>query len=294
MIEDHGVIAAALTPRGKRGDLDFGSAFEQIDHLCRARVSGIVFFAAAGEYPAFGIEERTRLLYLAAKRSRLPLYAGVGAVSLDDSLTLTREAVAAGVAGAFLPPPHFYRYRQEEIREFYLQFAAQTAKDAPIYISNTPSVTTPIDKATALELLATGQFAGIEDPDPEGGQFAGQGFPWLAGDDATAARARRNGACGLVSSAASAAPELIMAMDCAFRSGNRTEAERLQAMLQEFYAWTTRFPQPVILKVAAELRGIKVGPLPVPVSAERQRVLDEFREWFRGWLPAVKHLAANA
>jgi 4-hydroxy-tetrahydrodipicolinate synthase len=294
MIEDHGVLAAALTPRGKGGDLDFGAAFEQIDYLSKAGVGGIVLFAAAGEYPAFGIEERTRMLYLAAKRSRLPLYAGVGAVSLDDSLSLAREAISAGVAGVLLPPPHFYRYRQEEIHEFYLQFAAQTAKGAAIYISNTPSVTTPIDSGTALDLLATGLFAGIEDPGADGAPFANQEFAWLAGDDATAARARANGACGMVSSAASAAPELIRALDCAVRTGNAGEAERLDAMLQEFHAWTARFPQPVILKVAAGLRGIKVGPLPVPVSAERQRVLDEFSEWFRGWLPAVKRLSANA
>ena len=65
-------------------------------------------------------------------------------------------------------------------------------------------------------------------------------------------------------------------------------------MLKEFHGWMAQFAQPVILKVAAELRGIKVGPLPVPVSAERERVLDEFRQWFRSWLPAVKKLSANA
>jgi dihydrodipicolinate synthase/N-acetylneuraminate lyase len=294
MSEDLGVVAAALTPRGKRGDLDFGAAFELMDFLCAGRARAIVFFTAAGEYPAFGTEERIRLLHLAAKRSRLPLFAGVGAVSLDDSLSLAREAISAGVAGVLLPPPHFYRYRQEEIREFYLQFAAQAAKSAAIYISNTPSVTTPIDPATALDLLATGQFAGIEDPGADGECFTRQSFAWLAGDDSTAARARTSGACGVISAAANAAPELIAALDCAVRTGNSGEAARLDAMLQEFQRWTARFPQPVILKVAAELRGIKVGPLPVPVSTERQLVLDEFREWFHGWLPAVKQLSPHA
>jgi 4-hydroxy-tetrahydrodipicolinate synthase len=281
-----------LTPRGKGGDLDFGAAFELIDLLSTARVQGIVWFAPAGEYPAFGIEERTRLFYLAAKRSRVPLFAGVGAVSLDDSLTLAREAISAGVAGILAPPPHFYQYRQEEIREFYLQFAAQLPKSAAIYISNTPSVTTPIEPATSLELLATGRFAGIEDASP--GYFAGQGYAWLATDDGTAAAARLKGAHGIVSAAASAAPELLCALDCALRNGNREEATRLEAMLAEFHGWMAQFAQPVILKVAAELRGIKVGPLPVPVSQERQRVLEEFRCWFRNWLPGVKKLSANA
>jgi 4-hydroxy-tetrahydrodipicolinate synthase len=293
MIEDHGVIAAALTPRGKRGDLDFGAAFEQIDMLCAARVQAIVWFAPAGEYPAFGIEERTRLLYLAVKRSRVPLFAAVGAVSLDDSVTLTREALKAGVEAILLPPPHFYQYRQEEIIEFYLQFSAQVPKDAAIYISNTPSVATPIEPATALELLDSGRFAGIEDAGGSG-CFAKRDFAWLATDDGSVVAARRQGAHGIVSAAASAAPELVCSLDCALRNGNHEEAVRLDALLHEFHAWMAKFAQPVVLKVAAEMRGIKVGPLPVPVSDERQRVLDEFRCWFRNWLPMVKKLSAHA
>src|SRR5689334_3731642 len=183
MTEDHGVIAAALTPRGKRGDLDFGAAFELTDLLCTAGVSGIVWFAPTGEYPAFGIEERTRLIYLAAKRSRVPLYTGVGAVSLDDSLELARQALSAGVDRILLPPPHFYQYRQEEIREFYVQFAAHIPKHARIYISNTPAVTTPIEPGTAMELLATGRFAGIEDAAVD---FGGRDYCWLTADESAA------------------------------------------------------------------------------------------------------------
>src|SRR6516225_1520999 len=110
MADDHRVIAAALTPRGKRGDLDFGAAFEMIDLLCAARLQGVAFFTPTGEYPAFGIDERTRLVYLAAKRSRIAVYAGVGAMALDDSVRLAHEALRAGVEGVMVPPPHFYPY----------------------------------------------------------------------------------------------------------------------------------------------------------------------------------------
>ena len=66
MKPERGLIAAALTPRGKRGDLNFGACFELIDHLCRAKVPGIALLTAAGEYPAFSLEERTRLVIDAA------------------------------------------------------------------------------------------------------------------------------------------------------------------------------------------------------------------------------------
>ena len=48
MTEDIGVIVAALTPRGKKGDLDFGAAFELIDRLCAAGVRGIALFTESG------------------------------------------------------------------------------------------------------------------------------------------------------------------------------------------------------------------------------------------------------
>ena len=105
MHRDAGVVAAALTPRGKRGELNFGACFDLIDHLCKAKVSAIAMLTAAGEYPAFTVEERTRLVYLGAKRTRVPLLAGVGSEDLETSVELARAALSAGAEGVLLPPP---------------------------------------------------------------------------------------------------------------------------------------------------------------------------------------------
>jgi dihydrodipicolinate synthase/N-acetylneuraminate lyase len=290
MTEDHGVIVAAVTPRGKKGDVDFGAAFELIDLLCAARVRGIALFTAAGEYPAFSLEERTRLLYLAAKRSRVPLYAGVGSIGLDDSLTLAREACRGGAEGVFLPPPHFFPYPQEEVREFYLQFAGQMGRGIPTYLANTPAVTTAIASETARDLLATGHFAGIEDPTANAATFAVFPVAYLSGDDANLSQSRRGGAHGALSSAACAIPEVVVGLDGALRNGHPEQAARLESMLQEFLVWAAQFPFPMVVKVAAGLRGVKLGNQSVPLSPGRQRQLDAFREWFQGWLPTLKRL----
>ena len=289
MTADLGVIVAALTPRGKKGEVDFGAAFELIDHLCKAGVRGIALFTATGAYPAFSLEERTRLIYLAVKRSRVPLFAGVGSISLDDSLNLAREAQRADAAGLFLPPPHFFRYPQEELREFYLQFAAQSRCNG-LWIANTPDFTSPIAPETALELLATERFAGLEDPAANAPFFAALPVAYLSSDDSAIARARCSGAHGIVSGAACVVPELVVGLDRAVRSGDRAGAERLDSLLHEFLAWAVEFPYPLLLKVAAGLRGLKVGSPAMPLSPGRQRRLDEFREWFEDWLPAAKTL----
>ncbi|MEI9973491.1 MAG: dihydrodipicolinate synthase family protein [Ignavibacteriota bacterium] len=67
-----GVHAAAITPRGKNGDINFGAVFDLIDYLSAAHVNGIALFTACGEYPALAVDDRARLTYLAVKRSRVP------------------------------------------------------------------------------------------------------------------------------------------------------------------------------------------------------------------------------
>jgi 4-hydroxy-tetrahydrodipicolinate synthase len=296
MSEFQGVSAAAITPRAKDGEIDLGAVLELIDHLCKAGMRGIVLFGAAGEYPSFTSDERSRVLYLAVKRTRAPILAGVGSATFDASVSLAREARDAGASGLLLPPPFFFRYGQDEIREFYLQFAAEAGKGARTFIANDPESSSPIAPETARDLLETGLFAGLSDsgrlPDTYVGLRDRLPFHLLRECDETFVADRRARA-SVISRAACAVPELAVALDAAL-CAKRNDWEALNNCLQEFAAWASRFPQPVIARVATGLRGLKVGPLPVPLSPRKQRELDEFREWFRAWLPGVKRLCAGA
>ncbi len=302
-----GVNAAAITPRGKQGDIDLGAAFELIDHLCAAGVRGIVLFSDYGEYPAFTVEERSRLVYLAVKRSRVPVLVGVGSATMDLSLCLAREARDAGAAGLLLPPPFFFQYDADDLLEFYRRFAAQLGPGADTFISNTPASTSPIPVEVALELLRGGMYAGVEDASGSQESFsclqaaAARGsFQLLVGADAIFTQARfarpespGHSRPGAVSAAACAVPELAMALDRAIAGERFAEVEKLDCELHAFLDWELRFPKPTIVKMATGLRGLKTGPAPVPLSPAKEKLLTEFREWFRGWLPAVKKMSAN-
>lgn len=299
MNEVEGVYAAAITPRGNHGEIDFGAAFDLIDFLCRGGVEGIALFAAVGEFAALSSDERSRLVYLAVKRSRVPVLVGVGSATLDGSVVLAREARDAGAAGLLLPPPHFFPYDQEDLREFYLQFAAQLGRGVATFLSLLPPVATRLQTATALDLLSTGQFAGIEDGSGADSTLrikaASEGKQWLilAADDTSFAAARCAGAHAGISSAACALPELMTALNRALTSRDHARARALEARLQEFLAWVDQFPQPVIIKIATELRRLKTGPLSVPLPPEKQKKLEKFRAWFEAWLPETKKLAAQ-
>ena len=256
-----GPVAAAITPRNRCEEIDFGAGFELIDFLCRNGVRGVAFFTSIGEYASLASDERSRFLCLAVKRSRVPVYAGIGAATLDASVGLAREARDAGACALLLPPPYGFAYGQDDIREFYLQFAAHSRGGPPVYLIDSPGLCSRIEEVTAAEVIARGGFAGVAD---------------------------------FVSEIACAVPELAVAHYDAFHARRTEEAAAIDAILYRFTDWTREFPSPVALKTALAARGIKNGPLPIPLTAEKQRRLEEFRAWFTAWLPAAKKLFAHA
>ena len=286
-----GVLAASLTPRrASEPVVDLAALLEVIDFLCSAGVQGIVLFGSTGEFVHFGSADRSRALSLAVKRSRCPVYANVAHSNLDSALALADEAASTGAAGVLLTPPIYFRYDQETVRQYYLEFLNAVHGMLPAYLYNIPAFCTPISVETAASLIADG-YAGIKDSSGDWDNFQALSrykqehpFTLLVGHDAIFARARGAGADGVVSGVACAIPELLLALDRAIARHDEAETERLDARLHEFLDRMECFPTPVAIKAALAARGIKTGPSPVPLAPETQAALDEFRDWFRAWL----------
>ena len=291
-----GIVVAAVTPRRTDGrEVDVAAALELIDFLCAAGASGIALLGSTGEFLNLTFDERVRLTYMAAKRSRVPLLVGVGHSSMNGAVELGREAAGSGAAGLLLMPPYFFRYSQPDIREFYLRFASQMGAQTRTYLYNIPFFTNALECNTAVELLRTGQFAGIKDSSGRMEYFeqlaiarSENPFTLLVGNDVIFTKARKAGADGVVSGVACAVPELMIGLDRAICAANEEKVARLEARLQEFIKWLERLPVPLGVKAATEMRSLHVGPPAVPLSPESLRTLDEFKEWFPGWLSQVK------
>ncbi|MDQ6700059.1 MAG: dihydrodipicolinate synthase family protein [Acidobacteriota bacterium] len=297
-----GVYVAAVTPHRREGyEADFAAMLELVDFLAKAGVQGICLLGSTGEFLNFKVADRARLVHLAVKRSRVPIVAGVSHSTLDGALELAFEAISSNAAGLLLMPPYFFRYTQPQIKEFYLRFAAEIGTQLPILLYNIPVFTSPIAIETARELLLTGKFAGIKDSSGDF-EYASellkvrelQPFSVLVGNDRIFTRARQAGADGVVSGVACAIPELIVALDRAIGRNASDAVEALEARLREFIDWIDRFPTPVGVKIATSARGMKAGPLAVPLPKEESEKLKEFENWFKSWVVSVKNTAARA
>ncbi len=248
-----------------------------------------------GEFLHFGIEERIRLVSLAVKRSRVPIWINVSHSTLDGAIELANAASDAGAAGLLLMPPYYFRYTPDEILTFYRKFAAAARGNEPTLLYHIPVFNNGISLDVAAQLLKDGTFAGVKDSSGDWETFAGlkrlcdeAPFALLAGHDSIFAKARAEGASGGISGIASALPELLVALNRAAVAGNAERTALLDARLHEFIGWLGCFPTPVGVKEAAVLRGIKCAGHAVPFTPAQEAKREEFRAWFKAWLPVVQ------
>ena len=271
-----------------------------IDYLIKGGASAICLLGSTGEFLNIPFGDRIRLVHLGVKRSRVPVLAGVSHSTLDGAVQLAAEAYHSDAAGALVMPPYFFRYDQRDITEFYLRFSAEVPKRLPVFLYNIPQFTSGIAIETARELLSTGRFAGIKDSSGDPAYFdqllalkREYEFTLLIGNDLLYRHARQSGADGGVSGVACAVPELLAALDCAILSGDAARTAELDARLQEFIRWIDRFPTPLGVKTATTARGMKTGPLSVPLPAEKDAMLEEFKRWFQEWVKTIPETAVK-
>lgn len=297
-----GVYAAAVTPRrlGTQ-DINLGVMWELIDFLGSQEVQGIVLLGSTGEFVHFSNGERMRMMGLAPKRSKVPVLVNVSHSTFDGAVELAQAAQASGAAGVLLMPPHFFRYSQQDIEEFYRRFADESDIEIPTLLYNIPVFTNPLVCDTAEKLLRDGVVQGIKDSSGDWESFERlqslrktTPFTIFVGNDALFARARANGIDGAISGVACAVPELVVALDRAVTAGLTEVVTRLELRLEQFLHRIHNLPTPVGIKEAISLRGLKVGPHAVPPSGLQKKTVHEFRDWFQDWLPVVQNECKHA
>lgn len=288
----HGVFTAIVTPRRPGTvNINIGAALDIVDFLVQAGVNGLVALGSTGEFTHFDSEERSKFTSMVIKRSRVPVIVNISHSSLRGAVIQAQAAMDSGAAGLLLMPPHFFRYQQPAIREYFLRFADEIG--APTYLYNIPFFTTPMDCETARDLLDSGRFAGIKD---SSGKFEyiqtllsnrNPGQRLIVGNDTAYAPLRQIGSDGVVSGCSCAIPELVVALDRAIMSGRMDLAAQLNGRLHEFIRWIDQFPGPMGVKEATTLRGLPATGSVACLDPALANQLEAFKSWFKEWLPVI-------
>jgi 4-hydroxy-tetrahydrodipicolinate synthase len=139
------------------GDIDKKSFQSNVERLLTSGATGVLVGGCTGEFWALSHEERKHLCHLAkeAVGSAGTLIVGTGAITLDETVALTREAEDAGCDGALILPPYFVRLSDDEIFAHYA--AVSDAVGIPIVLYNIPG-----NAGNALSPSLAGRLAELE------------------------------------------------------------------------------------------------------------------------------------
>lgn len=295
-----GVIAAVLLPRDEEGRPRWEEFERLVAFLKGCGVSGVCVNGATGEYARATPEERRTAAAVARQvlGGHGAVMAGVGSACTVSTLRLARDAEAAGADALLVPPPCLFRYRDDDVEQFYRAVAAAAGR--PVIVYNLPAFLTGVGEETVLKLLRTEpSMAGVKDSSGRLDMLAllssepGLRARRYVGNDWVLAEACRRGlADGVISGVACVLPELILSLWDAGRAGDSGRMARLERSLAEALGQIDAWPTPIGLEVLAEARGLRRCLPAVPFSPARREQARLMQRWFESWWQGLEDVVS--
>jgi len=268
-----GSITALVTPF-KDGRVDEAAFRRLIEFQISNGTSGLVPCGTTGESATLSYEEHNRVIELAIEiaNKRVPVIAGTGSNSTDETIMLTKSAEKAGAESALLITPYYNKPTQQGLYEHYKKVAEEVS--IPLILYNVPGRTSvnmlPETVARLSEIKniigikeATGDLKQVSDTI----EFSKKGFIVLSGDDFTTLPLLTIGGHGVISVTSNIEPAMMSDMINAFRAGDMDRARELHYRLQPLHRAMFIETNPVPVKTALAMMGMVGEELRLPLVA---------------------------
>lgn len=267
----HGSLVSLITPMRVGGEIDFQSLRKLIDWHIENNSDGIVVTGSVGEAATLEANERLEVIKTAVEQTagRLPVIAGTGTNSTQQTIQLTRRAMEIGVDACLLVTPYYNRPTQEGLYQHYRTIAE--AVPIPQILYNIP-VRTGCDllPATVARLASIPNIVGIKEGMAERAKEiianCGQSLDVYSGDDDTTLEIIRAGGKGVISTTANLAPTLMHELCIAATNGNNSEADALHEKLMPLFKALFIETNPIPLKWALHQMNLIPAGLRLPLT----------------------------
>ncbi|OGW56989.1 MAG: 4-hydroxy-tetrahydrodipicolinate synthase [Nitrospirae bacterium RBG_16_43_8] len=233
-----GSIVAIVTPFKNNG-VDEKAMGDLIEWHISEGTDAIVPCGTTGESATLDYDEHYRVIEhtIQVVNGRVPVIAGTGANSTDETIMMTRKAKELGADGALLVVPYYNKPTQEGLYRHYRKVAEEV--NIPIVLYNVPGRTAvnmlpeTVARLTEIENIvaikeATGNMAQVSDVL----RLCGDRITVLSGDDFTTFALMALGGKGVISVSANVAPRDVSEMCRAFENGDIDESRRLHFKLE--------------------------------------------------------------
>jgi len=279
-----GSLVALVTPMGDDGHIDYECLERLIEWHVDAGTAGLVIAGTTGESATLAKSEHAVVIHRSVEiaNGRIPVIAGTGSNSTQQTIELSREVGKSAIAGYLMVTPYYNKPTQEGL---YRHFSAiADAVDEPVMLYNVPG-------RTAVDLLpeTVGRLArhprifGIKEATGDVArvgqiiELTGHGFRLYSGDDATAREFMLAGGHGVVSVTSNVAPEAMAKMCAAATGGDAASAAEIDAALVDLHRDLFVESNPIPVKWALERMGRIPGGIRLPLtrlSAEHEPIVE--------------------
>ena len=240
-----GCFTALITPF-RAGKLDDKAFQNLVDWQVSEGINGLVPCGTTGESPTLSHKERMRVTELCVEVAarRVPVIAGTGSNSTQETVDFARHAEKAGADAQLVVTPYYNKPTPEGLYQHFK--AVHDHCGLPIIIYNIPGRSVvDMSVETMVELAKLPRIIGVKDATgdlarPLHTRLAiGPHFSLLSGDDATALAFLAQGGHGVVSVTSNIAPKSVPRCK---RPGDPAQSGRRSASMTSWRRSIGRFP----------------------------------------------------
>ncbi len=256
-----GSIVAIVTPF-KKGKVDEKALGDLIEWHISQGTNAIVPCGTTGESATLDYEEHYRVIDFTVKtvNKRIPVIAGTGANSTDETIEITKHAKKSGADAALLVAPYYNKPTQEGLYRHYKTVAE--AVDIPIVLYNVPGRTAVnILPSTVARLAEIRNIVAIKEATGDMKQVSeiirlcGDRITVISGDDFTTLPLLALGGKGVISVSANVMPKEVSMMCSLWLDGKYDEARKLHYKLEPLNAAMFIETNPIPVKTALAMMG---------------------------------------
>ena len=282
-----GSLVALVTPFDENNRVDYAALKGLIDFHVGEGTDGLVIAGTTGEAATLTKSEHAELIARAVELAdgRLPVVAGTGSNSTQQTIDLSREVAGSGIAAYLLVVPYYNKPVQEGMVRHFTAIA--DAVDKPIMLYNVPGRTgSDMQAETVARLAAHERIFGIKEATGDVGRLKAiqalvdDDFMFYSGDDFTAREFLEAGGHGIVTVSGNVVPAAISRLCQLVASGHFAEAKQLDDTLQPLNDALFAESNPIPVKWALAEMGL-IGP---KVRLPLTELAEEYHEQMRGAL----------
>jgi len=279
-----GVMAAIVTPMFDDESIHHAALRLHVNRVVEKGVHGIFCLGTNGEFYTMSQQERFEVIETVVNetRGRVPVLAGVGAISTRETIKLTQIAESVGVEAISVITPYFVPLSQHELIRHYRTIADATS--LPIMLYNIPMRTgNNLEPQTVATLASIPNIVGIKD---SSGNLANlvsyielcpEDFAVFSGNDSIILDSLNAGAKGAIAALANICPDWVSEIYNAWKRGDIEDAMDAQHRINQVRKILTFGNPNSMVKKAVNLLGFPVGHAREPVSGDSELVESQIR-----------------